>query len=868
MKLLNMLILTILFLSAANLQAQSETEPYNAPNEVAEYIQSQMNTKYGRAYILSIYFIMDSLINRIPYDYMDEKYEDPYGTLMGISVFSCQKNTDSEDSSIVGIYKDGNILWDSGPIIFGNILNNLSFCRDINKDSVVDIGLISEFANFTENYNPNNIVDYLWILSWNSNEGIFINDYDINTRKSKLVPGPFRFFDENGDGIFEISSMYSYDNEYISTPVENPPPNYPYVTYGWNGSKYGLWSNVYQLKKGDFYPKIWIEPTITCAIIKKDSLLKFQYTITNGIKSLQKIDYICVTNIPIQNVDESSKYHNGILSSSGIIPNTWAYSPSLRGYSSLINPGQTKSDYWFKGTGLPTITDVYLQGLVDLELTREITVESEIHEIYNNSVKRKTIGLKVLPQQFDTLGFIDTIKTYIYNSYSLGWLKDNILANKYTSYFTTAKSQLQQNNIAGVKSTLNQVLQDVDIDSTYNLTSEAYALIKYNTEYLLNNLPEVTPGFVIKLTNSSGNLLTGGSLKYYEGGWKDAVDNGDGTFSIKTDRQAVSLRMTYEYGSQTVSNVPAQNNTYTFQTVNTKVQLQNSQGVLMPAPMGDEGTVKYYAGAWRDFGATVNGVAAKELLPNNYSFRMTYAYASSDKQQNIVNNPTVVFQTVIANVQLQNSQGQLMDEGTVKYYAGAWRDFGTTVNGIAAKELLPNNYSFRMSYAYASNDKQQNIGDNPTVIYQTVNANVQLKNSLGNLIDQGTVKYYAGAWRDFGTTVNGAAAKELLPNNYSFRMTYEYISNDKQQNIGSNGIIDFSTVLCRVKINDSQNQPVNNADVKYYAGAWRDFGTTVNGEAVKELLPTNISFRASAGGVTQDKQQDIGTNSLVEINLP
>ena len=65
--------------------------------------------------------------------------------------------------------------------------------------------------------------------------------------------------------------------------------------------------------------------------------------------------------------------------------------------------------------------------------------------------------------------------------------------------------------------------------------------------------------------------------------------------------------MTYEYASQTVSNVPAQNNTYTFQTKNAAVQLQNSQGNLI----NEEATVKYYAGAWRDFGTTVNGVATK-----------------------------------------------------------------------------------------------------------------------------------------------------------------------------------------------------------------------------------------------------------------
>jgi len=214
---------------------------------------------------------------------------------------------------------------------------------------------------------------------------------------------------------------------------------------------------------------------------------------------------------------------------------------------------------------------------------------------------------------------------------------------------------------------------------------------------------------------------------YYEGSWKDAVNNGDGTFTVITTRPTVSIRVYYEYASMQADNVPAQNNTYTFTTVNAAVQLKNSLGNLIPAPMGNQGTVQYYAGAWRSFGTTSNGVATKELLPINYSFRMTYEYGSIDKQQNLSVDPTVVFQTVNAAVQLKNSLGNLIDQGTVQYYAGAWRSFGTTTNGVATKELLPINYSFRMTYEYASMDKQQNLSADPTVVFQTVNATVQLK---------------------------------------------------------------------------------------------------------------------------------------------
>ena len=208
-----------------------------------------------------------------------------------------------------------------------------------------------------------------------------------------------------------------------------------------------------------------------------------------------------------------------------------------------------------------------------------------------------------------------------------------------------------------------------------------------------------------------------------------------------------------------------------------------------------------------------------------------------------------------------------MDTGTVQYYSGAWRRFGTTGNGVASKELLPNNYTFRMTYTHASKDKQQDLSTNPTVVFQTVNAKVQLLNSQGTLIsaEDGTIQYYSGAWRSFGTTSNGVASKELLPNNYTFRMTHEYVSNDRAQDLSANQTVSFSTVLCTIRVKNAQNQPIDNALTSYYSGAWRPIGSTVSGEISKELLPKNLTFRARLGTVQKDVTQDMSTNAVVEI---
>jgi hypothetical protein len=293
------------------------------------------------------------------------------------------------------------------------------------------------------------------------------------------------------------------------------------------------------------------------------------------------------------------------------------------------------------------------------------------------------------------------------------------------------------------------------------------------------------------------------------------------------------------------------------------VQLKNSSGNFI-----DQGVVQYNSGGWKDFGITTNGSVQKELLPAKYNFKMTYASASINQAQDLDSNAVVVFQTSNVSVQLKSSQGTPLDTGVVQYNAGGWKDFGTTANGVANKELLPIKYTFRMTYGYANNEKAQNTDSNAVVTFQTVNAVVQLKNSQGNTLDIGTVQYNAGGWKNFGTTTNGTASKELLANKYNFRMTYAFVNNDKSQNLDSSNIVRFSTVLCSVRVTNSSGQLVSNAIVTYNASGWKPFGTTVNGIATKELLPANITFKAQSGKTTQTKAQDITTNPNVEIGLP
>ena len=155
----------------------------------------------------------------------------------------------------------------------------------------------------------------------------------------------------------------------------------------------------------------------------------------------------------------------------------------------------------------------------------------------------------------------------------------------------------------------------------------------------------------------------------------------------------------------------------------------------------------------------------------------------------------VAFQTINVKVQLKDSQGNPLDTGTVSYYAGSWRSFGQTTGGESSKELLAGSYTFSMIYEGTRKELVQNTGTDNVVVFQTVNVKVQLKDSLGNPLDTGTVSYYAGSWRSFGQTTGGESSKELLSGIYTFDMSYAGTHKQIANNITTNPTIVFQTPL-------------------------------------------------------------------------
>jgi hypothetical protein len=173
-------------------------------------------------------------------------------------------------------------------------------------------------------------------------------------------------------------------------------------------------------------------------------------------------------------------------------------------WSFLLPPGQNLAGFGLQSKGLPTIRTARISPYLDIEQFPDPetmpTVEAA-DSIVNliDSLRAvlprhvKTVAPTNPPDPFTALTFLDTIKSYITESRTLGWITTQATADKYTALMNSAQAHLSSTPpLRGVaKAKLDSVLVNVYPDSgAGTITSEAYALLRFNTEYVLKKLRE------------------------------------------------------------------------------------------------------------------------------------------------------------------------------------------------------------------------------------------------------------------------------------------------------------------------------------------------------------------------------------------
>ncbi len=401
--------------------------------------------------------------------------EDPYGTLKQCYVFIARGKgmlLETRPKGFIGIFKNGQIIWKSDTLINNDEVVNAEIVAigDLNRDGKVDI-----VTKWQEGMRGD--IAYLWIFSWDGHIGSVINDINAEHRSTIVsVLDDLHIVDLNGDGIKEIVGKWS------DVPMEE----YPTVTYSWNGQLYGKWPNPPQPPPGGSLPKNKADVAVKATVTRDtDGSLLFSYVVENKPTSLQKLESFLV----MRRTDSISVQLNRSAWESLVrrkVPSILWVDLSE---TNLISQGEKESSFGIRTPALPVITSYYAQGW---------NGRGNLAEIFTNSVQGKTLGPADPPNPFVPVAFIDTIASYKHRAFALGWIKNRGIVQSLDAKLENAKRQLQRNNTTAAKNILQAFLNEVEAlwkkenqrrnPQGVQITSEAYALLKFNAEYLIAQL--------------------------------------------------------------------------------------------------------------------------------------------------------------------------------------------------------------------------------------------------------------------------------------------------------------------------------------------------------------------------------------------
>ncbi|MBI5749595.1 MAG: hypothetical protein HZA00_10770 [Nitrospinae bacterium] len=190
-------------------------------------------------------------------------------------------------------------------------------------------------------------------------------------------------------------------------------------------------------------------------------------------------------------------------------------------FPDMIKPRNSISGFRLLSSGLPNIVTFYAWGWVDPPKFPEGMAPEEPlpgEDIFENSFKGKTLGPTAPPADFKPIDFLNYIISLKHEAYKLGWIiqgKDDDKGKKedeekgimksLDEKLDKAKKKLEKGDtkeaVEKLKSFIHEVegLYKEDKDEEKDkkekedhrhehITSEGYALLKYNAQYLIEKL--------------------------------------------------------------------------------------------------------------------------------------------------------------------------------------------------------------------------------------------------------------------------------------------------------------------------------------------------------------------------------------------
>ena len=266
------------------------------------------------------------------------------------------------------------------------------------------------------------------------------------------------------------------------------------------------------------YPaKNMIFPDVHAEVQKKTNGYVFRYSVANGQGALQSIyDYMLELKAMVKPTSSPQDWRIWNLDYDTIQVATWFSEDSVAD----IDAGEVLVGFSLESAGLPKINRCWIRAWETVK-GREGQYDPATASIFKTSLQETTLGPADPPSPFIHLDFVDTLLSYTRQSAALGWLgkerdndcddderPDNGVVRNIEQRLQKAKRELTKGDSVQARKELEKLVQKVERiwkrseaeekkqrrdrwekRDKVIMTSEAYALLKYNTEYLIERLP-------------------------------------------------------------------------------------------------------------------------------------------------------------------------------------------------------------------------------------------------------------------------------------------------------------------------------------------------------------------------------------------
>ncbi|MBI3789235.1 MAG: hypothetical protein HY276_13400 [Ignavibacteriales bacterium] len=245
----------------------------------------------------------------------------------------------------------------------------------------------------------------------------------------------------------------------------------------------------------------------------------YHYTISNGDTAHQEIDEFSISplgRVSIIQLTSGSDWEVVLFNEEEMLVR-WLAKPKEEevGYINAIKPRSSRGGFSFVSNGLPSIVIYYAEGDHPLPIGEVDSIPGYTDLTpFGPGVVGKTVGPAIVTIPFVPLSFLDTLISYKRQSNVLGWLgskkedekneeKDDGELKELDKRLEETRKALVKGDSSKAQKELVEFVEKVEEirkesekaeenkkEHEVVMTSEAYALLKFNAEYLIDRLPK------------------------------------------------------------------------------------------------------------------------------------------------------------------------------------------------------------------------------------------------------------------------------------------------------------------------------------------------------------------------------------------